>query len=104
MAVSGSNDAPGQLMPPTVLPTLIAPAHLSLGLTAGMNGVGSQRYRFRLSSAVARSAGVKSIRSSTVTCVRAYGGGIVGIGCVGDVFSPGMSLCGTAFSGIGQIG
>ncbi len=71
MAVSGSNDAPGQLMPPTVLPTLIAPSRAALGTTPGMNGVGSQRNFFRFSSACARSAGVKSITSSTVTCVRA---------------------------------
>src|SRR5262245_8386608 len=91
-------------MPPTVLPTLIALAHFALGTTAGINGVGSHRKRFRFSMAVARNCGVKSIRSSTVTCVRAYGGGFVGIGCVADVFSPGTSLCGTAVSGIGQIG
>ena len=56
MAVSGSNDAPGQLMPPTVLPTLIAPSRVcARDDTGGMNGVGSQRNFFRFSSAVARS-------------------------------------------------
>src|SRR5947208_9585120 len=71
-------------MPPTVLPTLIAPRRVALGTTAGMKGVGSHRNFLRLSSAVARSCGVKSITSSTVTWVRAYGGGLVGIGCTPD--------------------
>ena len=35
---------------------------------------------------------------------RPYAGGLVGNGCVGDVFSPGTSDCGTGFSSIGQIG
>ena len=36
--------------------------------------------------------------------VREYAGGLLGNGCVGEVFSVGMLVCGTAFSGIGQIG
>ena len=36
--------------------------------------------------------------------LRAYAGGLVGNGCVGLVFSPGTSDCGTGRSSIGQTG
>src|SRR5215510_4821700 len=36
--------------------------------------------------------------------LRAYAGGLVGNGCVGDVFSPGTSDCGTGRSSIGHTG
>src|SRR5262245_42579888 len=94
-------------MPPLALPMLIEPRYLppSDGRRAGgTNGDGSHRYCLRFVSACCRSAGVKSIRSSTLTKVREYGGGALGIGCVADVFSFGMSDCGTGVSGIGQIG
>src|SRR3954452_17805737 len=42
--------------------------------------------------------------SAAVIFWRAKGGGRVGIGCVGQVFSPGMSLFGTGRSSIGQSG
>src|SRR5205823_12879536 len=48
--------------------------------------------------------GVKLISSSSVTACRAYAGGLVGNGCVGDVFSIGTSDCGTGFSSIGHTG
>src|SRR6266849_10783401 len=71
--------------------------------TAGRN-IGPMRYILTVSSASARSAGVKLINSSTVTACRAYAGGFVGNGCVGDVFSPGTSDCGTGRSSIGHTG
>src|SRR5258706_12176091 len=94
-------------MPQLALPILMEPSHLppSVGRRAGGTyGVCSKRYFFRFSSACVRSAGVKSMRSFVLTYVREYGGGLLGIGCVGDVFSFGMSDCGTGVSGIGQIG
>jgi len=47
---------------------------------------------------------VKSIRSLSSTPLREYAGGLVGKGCVGDVFSPGTSVCGTGRSSIGHTG
>ena len=61
-------------------------------------------YCLTISSAAARSSGVKSIRSSTVTPCRSNGGGLVGNGCVGDVCSPGVFDCGTGRSSIGHTG
>src|SRR4051812_16808955 len=104
MPVSTSKPEPGQFTPPVVLPMLIEPSSGDSGPTGGTNGDFSHRYFFRFSSACARSAGVKSIKSFSLTNVRANGGGLVGIGCVGDVHSPGIVVCGTATSGIGQIG
>ena len=49
------------------------------GRAGGTNGDCSQRNFFRFSSACARSAGVKSIRSFSLTKVREYGGGLVGM-------------------------
>src|ERR1035438_7093385 len=58
-----------------------------------------------LSRACARISGVKSIRSSGILRkLRPYAGGLVGNGCVGDVFSPGTSDWGTGRSSIGQTG
>src|SRR5262245_41807248 len=57
------------------------------------------------SRTLACSSGVRyGLMSFSVNDCRANGGGIVGIGCVGDVTSPGTSVCGTDFSSIGQIG
>ena len=42
--------------------------------------------------------------SFSVNDWRANGGGAVGNGCVGQLFSPGTSLCGTGRSSIGQSG
>ena len=50
------------------------------------------------------SSGVKSIRSSSESPCRSNGFGLVGIGCVRELFSPGMLLWGTRVSLIGQIG
>src|SRR5215213_7303235 len=105
MPVSTSNPAPGQLVPPAVLPMLIAP-NLSLvsGPVGGTYGVGSQRKNLRFARACLRSAGVKSIRSLSAMKVRAYGTGFVGNGCVAAVCSCFIVVCGTGRSSIGQIG
>src|ERR1700687_4236714 len=85
---------------------LIAPSvPLTSPSTAGLYIQGATLYRAIFLSACARSSGVKSIRSSgTLNSLRAYAGGLVGNGCVGDVFSPGTSDCGTGRSSIGHPG
>src|ERR1700682_1461836 len=104
MLVSGSNDPPGQFVPPPAVPIVMAargpPALLTI---PGLN-MGPFLYILNCSSAWALSSGVKSIRSFSVTAWREYAGGLVGNGCVFAVFSPGTSLCGTGRSSIGQIG
>src|SRR6185295_10267653 len=104
MPVSTSKPEPGQFTPPAVLPMLIEPSFGEFGPTGGTYGDCSQRNFSRFFSACAFSAGVKSMMSFGVMNVRANAGGLLGIGCVGEVHSPGMSVCGTAFSSIGQIG
>src|SRR4029079_13951199 len=105
VCVSGSAPPPGQLVPPLALPVLIAPRIPFGSPTTGGLYITATRYGFRFSSAWARSAAVKSIRSSgTLRNGRPYAGGLVGNGCVGDVFSPGPSDCCTGRSSIGQIG
>src|SRR5262245_32771410 len=70
----------------------------------GLN-IAPKWYRSVSFIACARSSGVKSIRSSgTLMNCRAYAGGLVGNGCVGDDFSPGTVDCGTGRSSIGQTG
>jgi hypothetical protein len=54
--------------------------------------------------ASAFSSGVKSIRYSGRKPFRSKGGGLVGMGCVGLVFSPGTFVCSTGFSSIGHTG
>src|SRR5271154_4893516 len=104
ICVSGSYPAPGQFVPPVVVPMVIAasgpPALLT---TAGLN-IGPILYIFMISIAFARISGVKSIKSSSVTAWRAYAGGLVGNGCVGEYHSPGTSPAGTGFSTIGHTG
>src|SRR5260221_13513220 len=94
---SGSPEEPGQFV---AVPAPTAPRiPLTFPTSAGVNGESPTRYRLSTSSASARSAGVKSIKSSgTWSMLRAYAGGFVGNGCVGDVFSPGTSGCGTGRS------
>src|SRR5262249_11321060 len=104
MCVSGSYPAPGQLVPPLAVPNVSA-ASSWLSPTIGGRNIGPVLYRATLSFACARNSGVKSIKSSgTLTYCLAYAGGLVGNGCVGDVFSPGTSDCGTGRSSIGQTG
>src|SRR5215510_15237063 len=104
MCVSGSYAAPGQFVPPPVVPIVTAAYGPPGLLNTGGRNIGPMRYDFSCSSACCRSAGVKSISSDSVTACRAYAGGFVGNGCVGDVFSPGTSLCGTGRSSIGHTG
>ena len=102
--VSGSNDAPGQFAPPTSAGSCSVPSGPSTLLNVGGVKSGPILYRLTTSSASARSAGVKSIRSSTDTPCRSNGSGLVGKGCVGLVRSFGTVDCGTGRSSIGQIG
>ena len=44
------------------------------------------------------------MRSASVTPWRSNAGGLVGNGCVGEVFSPGTFDCGTGRSSIGHTG
>src|SRR6266851_690344 len=70
----------------------------------GLN-IGPTLYRSSFLSACARISRLKLIRSSgTRISLRAYGGGLVGNGCVGEYHSPGTSPFGTGRSSIGQIG
>src|SRR6185295_7155350 len=104
MPVSTSKPAPGQFVPPAVLPMLIDPYSLDSGPVGGTYGDCSQRKNLRFSSACFLSSGVKSIRSSGRMKMRAYGTGLVTNGCVGDVTSCFNVVCGTGRSSIGQIG
>jgi hypothetical protein len=62
-------------------------------------------YFSRTANACLRSSGVKSMTSFSVTPCRSNGAGLVGKGCVGEVFSPGtVDDWGTGFSSMGQIG
>src|SRR5947208_14889818 len=100
--VSGSYDPPFQFVPASArVSSASGPSTL---LTTGGVNIGPILYFFASSTASARSAGVKSIKSSIATPVRSYGGGFVGNGCVGEYHSPGTSPCGTGRSSIGQIG
>src|SRR5581483_3871105 len=104
VCVSGSYPAPGQFVPPLVVP-IVSPASGPPGLlrVGGLN-IGPFLNCSITLSPCARSSGVKSIRSSTVTVWRAYAGGFVGKGCVGEYHSPGTSPFGTGRSSIGQTG
>ena len=62
------------------------------------------RYWRAISRACFRSSGVKSMRSFSVTPWSSKGAGLVGNGWVGQVFSSGVSDCGTARSSIGHTG
>src|SRR3954470_22338224 len=102
--ISGSYAEPGQLTPPLSVPDVSAPIGPSALLTTGGRNAGPRRNRFDASRPAALSSGVKSIRSLSITPLREKAGGLVGNGCVGDVFSPGTSVCGTGRSSIGKIG
>src|SRR5579872_7480033 len=102
--ISGSYAEPGQLTPPLNVPEVSAAIGPSALLTTAGVNTGPRRYRFAASSPCAFSSGVKSIRSLSTTPLREYAGGFDGNGCVGDVFSPGTSDCGTGFSVMGHTG
>ncbi len=106
MPVSGSSAPPSQLAPPSEPGTTSVPVVPSgaLAIDGGVNGVVLKRIFSSAFTASARSSGVKSIRSLTVAPCRSNAAGFDGIGCVGEVFSPGTSVCSTGRSGIGQTG
>src|SRR3954451_5849742 len=82
---SGSAADPGQLV---AVPAPTAPSRpVTEPRIGGVNGEVPTLYRFSTSSACARSSGVKSITSSGIRRkLRPYAGGLVGNGCVGEVF------------------
>src|SRR6267142_6007917 len=104
MWFSGSAPAPGQFVPPAVVAMVSAASGPSTLLTTPGRNIEPSLYRDTMRRASALRSGVKLIRSSTPTDCRAYAGGLVGNGCVGDVFSPGTSDCGTGRSSIGHTG
>src|SRR6476646_673963 len=81
-----------------------APSGPPAALTAGGTNIGPAAYNLKFLIACSRISGVKSIRSSTVTCWRAYAAGLVGNGCVGEYHSPGTDPFGTGRSSIGHTG
>ena len=106
MPVSGSNAAPVQSAPPTDPDSWIVPCvPLGSALTTdgGVNN-GPVTKCLVSSIACARSSGVKSIRSSTLSPWRSNAGGLVGNSCVGEAFSPGTADAGTGRSSIGHTG
>ena len=66
--------------------------------------ISPRMYGSTISTASARSSGVKSIRSSTVMPCRSNGSGFVGNGWVGEIYSPGVFEPGTGCSTMGQTG
>src|SRR5262245_64273260 len=89
VCVSGSYPAPGQFVPPFSVPIVSAASGPPATLTAGGRNIGPVLYIAKFLSACAFISGVKSISSSGVTACRAYAGGLVGNGCVGEYHSPG---------------
>ncbi len=106
MPVSGSNAPVCQLPEPHVpgLPSVPRFPPGSSDLSDGGVKIGPSTNGSTSSSARARSSGVKSIRSSSVTPCASNGGGFVGNGCVGEERSPGTVDRGTGRSSIGQTG
>src|SRR4029079_15034325 len=86
-----------------VVPIVSAPSAPTLLTVGGLN-IGPLLYCAIAFIACSRISGVKSIRSSGVTAWRAYAGGLVGNGWVGEYHSPGTLPLGTGRSSIGQIG
>src|SRR5436190_23845599 len=102
--VSASTAPPGQLAPPTWEGNISVAALPFVSGTIGGVYSGPNLYCEAIWMASARSAGVKSIRSSRLVPWRSNGAGLVGNGWVGEVLSPGTSDCGTGRSTIGQTG
>ena len=71
----------------------------------GVNGPSLRAFATR-SRIASYCSGVAShgLTSSTVNVMRPNGAGLVGHGCVGHAFSPGISLFGTGRSSIGHSG
>src|SRR3954469_7462778 len=104
VCISGSYADPGQLTPPPSVPDVSVPTGPSGLLTVGGGNPGTRRNTLAASRPAAFNYGVKSIKSLSTTPLREYAGGLVGNGCVGEVFSPGTSVCGTGRSSIGHTG
>ena len=101
--VSTSTAEPCQFAPPPAPGTWMKGT--SAPRTTGGEKIGPKRAReLTISSASARSSGVKSMRSSGVIPCRSNGAGLVGNGCVGEYHSPGTFPWGTGRSSIGQTG
>ena len=66
MLVSGSKEPPGQLVPPAIDGTISVPSGPSIWLTTAGVYMGPIWYQEASSNALARSSGVKSMRSSAV--------------------------------------
>ena len=96
--VSGSTAAPPHPDPP------IAPGITTVPWSDGGEKTGPTRYLEIAASAASFTAGVKSITSSSENPCLEMGAGFEGNGCVGQLASPGTSLCGTGRSSIGQSG
>src|SRR5262249_11941529 len=70
----------------------------------GVKGPSFREFRNSSRTLACSSSERKGLMSFSVNDCRANGGGAVGKGCVGDVFSPGASVCGTGRSSIGHSG
>src|SRR5260370_35242066 len=99
MPFSGAPAAPCQLAPPLTEGSISVGFSRDAGLYTGPN-----RYFFAMASASAFSSDVKSIRSFSLMPSGSNGAGLVGNGCVADVFSPGTADCGTGRPTIGRPG
>src|SRR5882724_9293133 len=94
----GSNAYPLHVIPPKYPGTISEPFKL------GGVKMPSLRNFLMVSRQFSRSCGVGPHASSADICCAANGGGATGNGCVGDVTSPGTSLCGTGRSSTGNTG
>ncbi len=103
-ASRGRTIRPANSVPPLAVPSVSVASGPPTLLSAGGVNTGPILYFATAVSASSRILGVKSIRSSTETPLRAYATGFVGIGCVGEYHSPGTSPFGAGFSSIGQTG
>src|SRR5216684_2025724 len=105
MPVSGSTAPPCQFDPPVERGIVSVPLSPPFDpYTIGGVKSGPSLYCEAILTASAFNSGVKSIRVSSVTPCQSYPAGLVGNGCVFEVFSPGTSDCGTGRSTNGQTG
>src|SRR5947209_6724604 len=95
----GSTAELPQLAPPLLPGNWIVPRVLG-----GVNKPSLRDSRSKSRIQVLSSSDRYGLISFSVKDCRANGGGALGKGCVGDVCSPGTSLCGTGFSCIGHSG
>ena len=88
-------------MPPQLVPPAL-PGNISEPRRLGGVYIPSQRSDFIVSRHLRRSKPSSPNASSGSSVVAVSGGGAAGNGCVGDVISPGTSVCGTGRSSIGN--